>query len=154
MFSYKKIIDTLIKKNISVSIAESFTGGQLTKEFMNISGVSKVFNMGLITYSNESKTLLLKIPNSILKKKGAVSKEVAILMSKNLAKISKSDLCISTTGIAGPLGGSKEKPIGLAYISITFLKKNFLFKKKFKGTRLKIQKNAINFCFTEIQKLI
>ena len=154
MYSNKKIIISLIKKNISISIAESFTGGLLSKSFTDISGVSKIFNMGLITYSNKSKNLILNVPNSIIKKHGAVSKEVSIIMSKHLSKISKSDLTISTTGIAGPLGGSKYKPIGLGYISITYLKKTYTFKKRFNGSRHKIQKDAIKFCFKEVQKLI
>ena len=141
-------------KEISISVSESFTGGQLSKAFTDQSGVSKIFNMGLITYSNKSKKLILMIPLSIIKKYGAVSEEVAILMSKNLYKISKSNLCISTTGIAGPLGGSKKKPIGLGYISIIFQKKTYVYKKKFNGSRSKIQKDAVDFCFRKIKKLI
>jgi PncC family amidohydrolase len=154
MPSYKKIIDTLIKKKFSISVCESFTGGQLSKVFTDISGISKIFNMGLITYSNKSKNSILGIPTSTMKKYGSVSKEVAMLMSKNLSKISKSDISISTTGIAGPTGGSKNKPVGLAYISITFLKKNYTFEKKFKGNRNRIQKDAVNFCLQELKKLI
>ncbi len=154
MLLYKKIIKTLLKKNISVSIAESFTGGQLIKAFTDTPGISKIFHMGLITYSNKSKNLLLNIPMLTIKKNGAVNKEIAILMSKNLSKISKSDLCISTTGIAGPSGGSKKKPVGLGYISMKFDKKTYTFKKIFKGKRSKIQKDAVEFCFNEINKLI
>ena len=154
MFLYKKIIKDLLNKSISVSIAESFTGGQLTKAFTDTPGVSKIFHMGLITYSHKSKNLLLNIPMSTIKKNGAVNKEIAILMSKNLSKISKSDLCISTTGIAGPSGVSKKKPVGLSYISIKLHKKTYIFKKVFKGDRSKIQKDAVKFCFNEINKLI
>ena len=154
MPSYRKIINILINKNFSISVCESFTGGQLSKVFTDIPGISKIFNMGLITYSNESKNSILNIPMSTIKKYGAVSKEVAFLMSKNLSKISNSDISISTTGIAGPKGGSKNKPVGLGYISITFFKKNYIFKKKFKGGRNKIQKDAVNFCLQELEKLI
>ena len=154
MSSYKNIINILIDKNISVSLAESFTGGGLCMKFTDTPGISKIFNMGLITYSNKSKILILKIPLSTIKKYGAVSEEVAILMSENLSKISKSNLCISTTGIAGPSGGAKNKPIGLGYISITFFKKNYVFKVKLKGSRSKIQKDAIKFCFNKLKKLI
>ena len=154
MYLYKKIIQNLITNNISVSIAESFTGGKLSKIFTDTSGISKIFNMGLITYSNKSKNTILNIPLSIIKKNGAVSEEVAILMSKNLSKISKSNLCISTTGIAGPLGGTIKKPVGLTYISITYFGKNYVFKKKFEGKRSKIQKDAIDFCFDKLKKLI
>lgn len=154
MLSYKIIIKTLLKKNISVSTAESFTGGKLAKNFTDTQGISKIFNMGLITYSNESKNLLLKIPMTTIKKNGAVSREISILMSKNLSKISNSDLCISTTGIAGPSGGSQKKPVGLAYISITLFKKTYTYKKIFKGSRFKIQKDAVAFCFYKINQLI
>ena len=154
MSSYNKIIKILLERNISISIAESFTGGLLTKIFIDNPGISKIFNMGIVAYSNKSKSLILKIPINTIKKYGAVSKEVSILMSKNLSKISKSDLCISTTGIAGPTGGSRIKPIGLIYISITSLNKTHTFKKIFKGKRSLIQKKAIEFCFEKIQKLI
>ena len=154
MSSYKKIIQILLNKNISVSIAESFTGGQLTKAFTDTPGISKIFHMGLITYSNKSKNLLLNIPILTIKKNGAVNKEIAILMSNNLSKISKSNLCIATTGIAGPSGGSKKKPVGLGYISIKLHNKIYIFKKIFKGSRSKIQKDAVNFCFNKINKLI
>jgi len=108
---YKKIINTLICKKISVSVTESFTGGGLSKVFTDIPGISNIFNMGLITYSNKSKNVILNIPLSTIKKYGAVSEEVACLMSKNLSKISGSNLCISTTGIAGPSGGTKKNQL-------------------------------------------
>ena len=134
MFLYKKIIQSLLNKNISVSIAESFTGGLLTKAFTDTPGISKIFHMGLITYSNKSKNLLLNVPILTIKKNGAVNKEIAILMSNNLSKISKSDLCISTTGIAGPSGGTKKKPVGLIFLGIKkdnkFKIKKFVFKNK------------------------
>ena len=154
MSSYSKTINDLIKKNISISIAESFTGGQIIKTLTDIPGISKVFNMGLVTYSNESKKLLLGISFSIINKYGAVSEEVSKLMSKNLSKISKSDLSISTTGIAGPSGATKNKPIGLIFITFTFKKKTYTFKKKLYGSRSKIQKDAVDLCFKEIKKLI
>jgi len=154
MKSYKTIIHKLIKQNINVSIAESCTGGQLCSVFTETPGVSKIFNMGLITYSNKSKNLILKIPLSILKKNGAVSEKVASLMVLNLFKMSKSKLCISTTGIAGPSGGSKSKPIGLVYIGIKFNENIHVTKKIFNGNRKKIQKDTVNFCLKSIQDLI
>jgi PncC family amidohydrolase len=154
MSSYKNIIKKLIKKNISISIAESCTGGQLSKFFTDYPSISKIFHMGLITYSNKSKSLILNIPPSVIKYHGAVSEKIAYLMSRNLAKISKSKLCISTTGIAGPSGGSKNKPVGLVFTAITFNKKTIVFKKKFNGNRKKIQKDTVNFCLKEIDKLI
>ena len=154
MPSYKKTINHLIIKNISISVAESCTGGQLSKYFTDYPGVSKIFNMGLITYSNNAKSMLLNISPAIINKYGAVSEKIAFLMTKNLSKYSKSKLCISTTGIAGPDGGSKLKPIGLVYIGITFNKKSFVLKKKFIGNRKKIQKDTVLFCLKEIKKLI
>lgn len=154
MPSYKNIIKKLIKKNISISVAESCTGGQLSKLFTDIPGVSKIFHMGLITYSNKSKSLILNIPAKLIKNHGAVSEKIANLMSKNLFKISKSKLCVSTTGIAGPSGSSRNKPVGLVYIGITFNKKTFVFKKKFNGSRKKIQLETILFCLKEINNLI
>mgnify|MGYP006115985569 CR=1 FL=1 len=154
MSSFKSIINDLLRKNISISVVESCTGGKIIKEFTDIPGISKIFHMGLVTYSDKSKNLLLKIPNSIIKTNGSVSKEVAFLMTKNLSKISKCKLLIATTGIAGPSGGSLKKPVGLVYISIIFCKKNYIFRQFFTGNRSQIQQKTVNFCFQEIKKLI
>ena len=154
MFLYKKVIKKLLNKNISISIAESCTGGIVSGKITKFSGVSKIFNMGFVVYSNRSKKLLLKINEKKLDKYGAVSKEIAEEMILNLYKISKSDLCISTTGIAGPNGSTKEKPVGLVYIGIKFLKNIKIIKKKFTGTRIAIQNKTLNAVFKEINKLI
>ena len=154
MPSYNTIIKNLIKKNISISIAESCTGGKLCKIFTEIAGISKILNVGLITYSNNSKSIFLKVSPKILKQYGAVSKEVANSMVNNLSKITKSKLCIATTGIAGPTGGNKKKPIGLVYIAIKYNKKKYLYKKIFSGNRKNIQNLAVKFCFNEVNKLI
>ena len=154
MKSYKKIIQTLIKLNISISIAESCTGGLLCSSFTSKAGISQIFNMGLITYSNKSKVKLLKIKNEYINKYGAVSKEVAKMMVKNLKKISKSNLCISTTGIAGPTGASKNKPLGLVFIGISYKNKIIILKKNFTGSRNQIQKKTVDYVFLYINKLI
>ena len=154
MFSYKNIIKKLLKDNISISIAESCTGGKLSKLFTDMPGISKIFEMGLITYSDKSKVKILNVPITTINKFGAVSKEVATLMTKNLYKISKSKICISITGIAGPSGGSKTKPVGLVYIGLTINKKTLIFKKNFKGNRKQIQNKTINFCFKKINELV
>ena len=140
-----KLVKLLTKKKITVSFAESCTGGLLASSITSISGSSKVFNMGLVTYSNNSKINLLKIPKKTIKKYGAVSYETCLSMVENLSKISKSKLSISITGIAGPNGGTKEKPVGLVYIGLkkggkTIIKKN-LFKSK---KRISIQKATVN----------
>tara|TARA_Y100000590_G_scaffold185969_1_gene211920 strand:- start:1333 stop:1797 length:465 start_codon:yes stop_codon:yes gene_type:complete len=154
MSLYKKVIKKLLDKNISISVAESCTGGMVSGKITEFSGVSKIFNMGLVVYSNKSKKLLLKINKEKLDKYGAVSNEIAEEMILNLYKISKSNLCISTTGIAGPSGSTKEKPVGLVYIGIKFLKNVKVIKKKFNGTRVEIQNKTLNTVFKEINKLI
>ena len=118
MNSNKKIISLLIRKKLKLAIAESCTGGLLSSAITSESGSSKIFTMGLVTYSNQAKNVILKVPNKILKKYGAVSVQCCLSMVNNLSKISKSRLCISITGIAGPKGGSKQKPVGLVYIGI------------------------------------
>ena len=118
-----KLVNLLIKKRISISFAESCTGGLLSSTITSIPNASKVFKIGLITYSNHSKNKLLKISKNLLNKYGAVSKPVCLAMVKNINKIAKTDLSISITGIAGPSGGTPLKPVGLIYIGIKFRKK-------------------------------
>ena len=151
---YKKIIKKLLRKNITISVAESCTGGLLSSTLTSESGISKIFHMGLITYSNNAKHCLLKISPNHLKNFGAVSYQTALLMSQNLKKISKSKLCISTTGIAGPLGGTKMKPVGLVFIGIIYKNKVIVLEKKFHGTRIQIQQKIIKSIFTTLEKLI
>ena len=129
----KKIIDKLIKKNISISVAESCTGGLIANTITKYSGVSKIFSYGIISYSNKAKSKYLSVSKSNLSKFGAVSKEVAEDMINGLYKNEKTKICISTTGIAGPNGGTKLKPVGLVYIGIKVNKSNYIFKKIYKG---------------------
>ena len=105
----KKIVTLLKKKRLKLAIAESCTGGMLSGSITSISGSSKIFTMGLVTYSNQSKKLLLKVPKQIIKKHGAVSIQCCFSMVNNLSKITKSNIAVSVTGIAGPTGGSKKK---------------------------------------------
>ena len=154
MYSYKIIIKQLLKRNISISIAESCTGGLLSSKFISVAGISKIFNMGLITYSNKSKFSLLKISQNNLKKYGAVSHQTASLMVNNLQKLTKSKLCISTTGIAGPSGGTKIKPVGLIYFGIKYGNKTIISEKKFYGSRLQVQQKTVKAIFTTLEKLI
>ena len=140
----KKIVKLLIKKRLNISCAESCTGGLLSSTITSVSGSSKVFTLGLVTYSNNSKTNILDVPKKILNKYGAVSHETCLLMVKNLNKMSKTNISISITGIAGPKGGTREKPVGLVYVGIKkgskILVKRFLFKNK---KRNSIQKNTV-----------
>tara|TARA_B100001057_G_scaffold379030_1_gene384478 strand:+ start:1628 stop:2095 length:468 start_codon:yes stop_codon:yes gene_type:complete len=121
----KKIFLLLKKKNLKISVAESCTGGMLSSAFTSISGSSKIFTMGMVTYSNQAKIDILKISKKIIKNYGAVSVQCCLAMVNNLSKISKSNICISITGIAGPKGGTKQKPVGLVYVGI---KKNKIIK--------------------------
>tara|TARA_Y100000590_G_scaffold79937_1_gene88770 strand:- start:4329 stop:4802 length:474 start_codon:yes stop_codon:yes gene_type:complete len=113
-----KIVRLLKRKKIRISFAESCTGGLLSSSITSINGSSKVFNIGLVTYSNESKIKVLKVSKKILKKYGAVSKQICEIMARNVSKIGKSNMSVSVTGIAGPSGGSIKKPVGLVYIGI------------------------------------
>jgi len=136
-----KIVKLLTKKKLTVSFAESCTGGLLASSITSISGSSKVFNIGLVTYSNNAKVKLLQVPKKTITKYGAVSYETCLSMVKNLSKISKANISISITGVAGPNGGTKAKPVGLVYIGLKkgskiIVKKN-LFKSK---KRISIQK--------------
>ena len=112
------LVKSLKKKKLTLAIAESCTGGLLSSSITGVSGSSKVFKFGLVTYSNQSKNKILKVPNNIIKKYGAVSIQCCLSMVNNLSKISKSKVCVSITGIAGPKGGTKQKPVGLVYIGV------------------------------------
>ena len=140
----QKIFKALKKKKLKISVAESCTGGMLSSAITSMSGSSKVFTMGLVTYSNQSKNRLLKVPKQIIKNHGAVSIQCCFSMVNNLAKISKSNVAVSITGIAGPSGGTKQKPVGLVYIGIKRTNKvkinRYLFKNK---GRSNIQKAAV-----------
>ena len=140
----KKVVSILRKKKVKLAIAESCTGGMLSSAITSVSGSSKVFTMGLVTYSNKSKNLLLKIPNIIIKNYGAVSSQCCSYMVNNLSKISKTNLAVSITGVAGPGGGTNLKPVGLVYIGIKNKDKikiyRYLFKKK---KRSEIQKSTV-----------
>jgi len=141
----QKIVKILSKKRLKISFAESCTGGLLSSSITSISGSSKVFTLGLVTYSNQAKINTLKVPKKIIMEKGAVSYETCISMVKNLNKISKTNISLSITGVAGPKGGTKQKPVGLVYIGIKkgnkILIKKFLFKNK---KRNLIQKATVN----------
>ena len=113
-----KIVNLLKRKKLKISIAESCTGGMLSSVITSVSGSSKVFNLGLVTYSNQSKMNVLKVPRKIIKKYGAVSKQVCLTMVNKLSKIIKTNVSVSITGVAGPSGGTKKKPVGLVYIAI------------------------------------
>ena len=136
------IVKKLNKKKLKISFAESCTGGMLASKITSISGASKVFSLGLVTYSNQAKISVLKVNKSIIKKYGAVSPQCCESMVKNLAKISKAQINVSITGIAGPNGGTKTKPVGLVYIGVKKSNKLLVAKNIFKQKSRKAIQNA------------
>ena len=142
-----KIVNLLKRKKLKIAIAESCTGGMLSSAITSVSGSSKVFTLGVVTYSNQSKTKVLRVPKNIIRKYGSVSEQVCKAMVKNVSKIGKTNFSVSITGIAGPSGGTKIKPVGLVYVGIkkgnrTEVKK-YLFKNK---GRSYIQKATVDKC--------
>ena len=151
----QKVVKLLRFKKIKISLAESCTGGMLASSITSISGASKIFTLGLVTYSNQSKIKILKVPKKIIIKHGAVSYETCLSMVLNLSKISRSNISLSITGIAGPKGGTKNKPVGLVYIGIKkgtkILIKKYLFKSK---NRFVIQKASVKSALNLILSFI
>ena len=151
----KSLIKILTKKKLKISFAESCTGGLLASSVTSISGSSKIFNLGLITYSNQAKIKVLKVNKDIIKKYGAVSYECCSAMVKNLSKISKANINVSITGIAGPNGGTKEKPVGLVYIGVKKGDKIEIKKCLFKSKkRSSIQKATVKKALSLILRII
>ena len=151
----QKIVSLLKRKKLKIAVAESCTGGMLSSVITSVSGSSKVFTLGLVTYSNQAKINILKVPKKIISKYGAVSVQCCLAMVNNLSKISKAKACISITGIAGPKGGSKQKPVGLVYIGVRVGKKVMINKCNFKNKgRLFIQKQTVKKTLNLSLKLI
>ena len=138
----KSLIKILTKKKLKISFVESCTGGLLASTITSISGASKVFDLGLVTYSNQAKIKILKVDKNIIKKYGAVSHECSFAMVNNLSKISKADINVSITGIAGPKGGTKQKPVGLVYIGVKKGKKTQINKCLFKSKKRNLIQKA------------
>ena len=151
----KNLVKKLTQKKLKIAFAESCTGGMLASEITSISGASKVFSLGLVTYSNQAKISVLKVNKSIIQKYGAVSPQCCEAMVKNLAKISKAQINVSITGIAGPNGGTKSKPVGLVYIGIKTPKKLLIKENRFKSkVRNSIQRSAAKEVVKTILKMI
>ena len=151
----KNLVKILTKKRLKIAFAESCTGGMLASEITSVSGASKVFGIGIVTYSNQAKITVLKVNKSIIQKFGAVSPQCCEAMVKNLSKISKAQINVSITGIAGPNGGTKKKPVGLVYIGVKKNNKIFITKNLFKEKNRKaIQKSTIRRTFKIIKLLI
>ena len=149
----KKIVSLLKRKKLKLAVAESCTGGMLSSAIASVNGASKVFTMGLVTYSNQAKMSILKVPKKIIQKHGAVSIQCCLSMVNNLSKISKSKICVSITGIAGPKGGTKQKPVGLVYIGVKNGKKIVVSKNQFKNKgRSAVQKATVKKALSLILK--
>ena len=151
----KNLLSSLKRKNIKISCVESCTGGMLASTITSMSGASKIFNLGLVTYSNQAKIKILKVDKEIIKKHGAVSYQCCASMVNNLSKISNANINISITGIAGPKGGTKQKPVGLVYVGIKKGNKikinRFSFKNK---NRIAIQRATVKKAFDLILGII
>ena len=155
MNANEKVISFLKRKKFKLAIAESCTGGMLSSAITSVSGSSKVFAFGFVTYSNQAKKKILNVPNKIIQKYGAVSIQCCLSMVNNLSKITKAKVCISVTGIAGPKGGSKQKPVGLVYIGIKIGKKVIVNKCNFKNKgRVFIQRATVKKTLYLLLKLI
>ena len=151
----KNLVKKLIQKKLKISFAESCTGGLLASSITSISGASKIFNLGLVTYSNQAKINFLKVNKNIIKKYGAVSHECCLAMVNNLSKISKAHINVSITGIAGPNGGTKQKPVGLVYIGIKKGSKTHINKCFFKSKkRTSIQKATVKKALSLVLRII
>ena len=141
----RKVVEILIRKKLTISFAESCTGGMISGAITSVSGSSRVFSLGLVVYSDKSKINLLKIPKNIIQKYGAVSEKVSLNMTRNISKFSKSNISLSVTGIAGPGGGTKKKPVGLVYLGIKkgnkIKVKKYLFRNR---GRVYIRKKTVN----------
>ena len=142
MMKIENLLKILIKKKYKISVAESCTGGLISSSITSISGASKVFNLGLVTYSNQAKINILKVNKNIIKKYGAVSHECCSAMVKNLSRISNANINVSITGIAGPKGGTKQKPVGLVYIGVKKGKKIQINKCLFKSKKRSLIQKA------------
>ncbi len=150
----EKVLGKLLKeKKLTIAAAESFTGGLFSKVITDVPGSSAYFLGSIVSYSNFAKEKLLKIPEDTIKTKGAVSRDTAYLMAKNITEILGSDIGVSFTGVAGPTS-EEGKPIGLAYIGMVFLKDTEVFEEHFYGSREEIRIKSVNFAIKEIIKRI
>ena len=150
-----KLHKTFIKKNITISVAESCTGGLLSSKLTRLSGSSRYFQMGLVTYSNKAKIKILRVNKKIIDKYGSVSPECCRSMVQNLSKLSRSKINVSITGIAGPRGGTKEKPVGLVYIGLKKGRKIVIKKNLFKNKkRILIQRKTVEEALEMIKNFI
>lgn len=144
----EKLVELLKKHDMTISIAESCTGGLIAKSITDVSGVSDVFGFGFVTYANDAKHKLLGVWEEAILQYGAVSEPVAVLMSRGARRVSGSDIAVSVTGIAGPGGGSREKPVGLVYVSLSTKYGTICRKCNFKGDRTEVRNQTRDTAFS------
>ena len=142
MLKEEKLLKAMLKNKLTLSIAESCTGGLLSHRITNIPGSSKVFLLGITAYSNEFKNKILKVPLKVIREKGAVSAEVVKAMAEGIRALAQASLGIGITGVAGPDGGTKEKPVGTVFIGLSTNKETFVSKFNFSGNRLEIKRKS------------
>jgi len=150
----QQIAHLMIKSKKTLAIAESCTGGLLANRLTNIAGSSKFLKLALIAYSNEAKTKILKVPHATLRKYGAVSTQTAVAMAKGAQKILNTDFGIGITGIAGPTGGTKKKPVGLVYIAVCTNIETLCLEYQFRGTRISIKSQAATQALRLLQEFL
>ena len=139
----KEIVNEFTRKKIKIATAESCTGGYISHIITNISGASKVFERGIVCYSNEAKIEMLDVTSESIDKFGAVSEQVVRQMANNIRIIANVDIGISISGIAGPTGGTKEKPVGLVYIGYSTKTKTVVIKRIFKTNRINFKREVL-----------
>lgn len=149
-----KVGQTLRRKKMTIAVAESCTGGFISNRITDISGSSHYFKMGLVAYSNKIKENILWIPGSIIDKYGAVSKQVALEMAEGVRAIADTDIGLGVTGIAGPTGGTKSKPVGMVYIALVSNKRRVERKFLFRGSRQDIKSQASQMALDLILKTL
>lgn len=149
----KKIVELLKEQRLTISFAESCTGGLLAGTLVNVSGSSDVFHESVVTYSNEAKMKYLNVQKETLDTFGAVSRETAIEMAKGIQKQADADIGVSITGVAGPTGGTIDKPVGLVYIAVAY-KNTYVFEHQFKGDRLKVRQASVINALAHILEVV
>ncbi len=154
MSNAEKLVKLLNEHNFTVSTAESCTGGLISKKITDVSGSSSVFGFGFVTYANEAKQELLDVPRYIINEFGAVSHETALKMSKGAKLKSRSDFSVAVTGIAGPSGGSPQKPVGLVYISCSGKRGSICTKNIFSGSRGEVREQTAEKALSQLIKYI
>ncbi len=142
-----KLFELLQKNNLTISTAESCTGGMIASAITDVSGSSNFFGMGVVTYSNDAKMKLIGVGKETLDKFGAVSEQTAKQMAEGVLKLADSDISVAVTGIAGPTGGTVEKPVGLVYIGVSGRYGTFVYKNNFDGTRDDVRRQTVYRAF-------